>query len=240
MVLTSLELRDKTFDTKFRGYDPEEVDEFLDIVTDDYEELVRRNHEQEMEIKSLRDRLAYFDELKESLSQSVILAQDTAEKVKLAASDQASNIAKQAEYDAQALLNEARAKANEILRLATDNAKKVAVETEELKNKTRIFHQRLKSTVESQLSLIDSPEWEELLRPTAMYLQTSDEAFSEVLETALGEKLEIEEDRLDITRQLSAEEMAELAKQAEALEKAEVVGEQPSVGLSFELHNEEE
>ncbi|MER0122591.1 DivIVA domain-containing protein [Streptococcus sp. ZJ93] len=238
MVLTSLELKDKTFGTKFRGYDPEEVDEFLDIVTEDYEELVRKNHEQEMEIKTLKDRLAYFDELKESLSQSVILAQDTAEKVKIAASDQASNIAKQAEYDAQALVNEARNKANEILRLATDNAKKVAVETEELKNKTRVFHQRLKSTVESQLSLIDSPEWEEILRPTASYLQTSDEAFREVLETALGEKVEMVEEDFDMTRQLSAEEMAELAQQAEALEQA-ALSQQNSLGVSIDFNSED-
>ncbi|MGT2965341.1 DivIVA domain-containing protein [Streptococcus acidominimus] len=219
MVLTSLELKDKTFGTKFRGYDPEEVDEFLDIVTDDYEELVRKNHEQEMEIKSLRDRLAYFDELKESLSQSVILAQDTAEKVKIAAKEQASNIIKQAEYDGQSLLNASKDKANDILRLATDNAKKVAVETEELKNKTRVFHQRLKSSVESQLTLIDSPEWEEILRPTASYLQTSDEAFREVLEEALSESVDTPEDDLDVTRQMSAEEIAELVRQAEALEQ---------------------
>lgn len=31
MVLTALELKDKTFGTKFRGYDADEVDDFLDI-----------------------------------------------------------------------------------------------------------------------------------------------------------------------------------------------------------------
>ncbi|HFI0235862.1 TPA: DivIVA domain-containing protein [Streptococcus suis] len=222
MALTSLELKDKTFGTKFRGYNQEEVDEFLDMVTVDYEDLVRTKHEQESEIKSLKERLAYFDQMKESLSQSVLLAQDTADKVKVAAEDRAANIIKQADYDAQALLNEAKDKANEILRTATDNAKKVAVETEELKNKTRIFHQRLKSTVESQLSIINSSDWEEILRPTATYLQTSDEAFREVLESALEEKVEIqEEDGLDVTRQLSPEEVAELKRQAAALEAEE-------------------
>ena len=110
----------------------------MDIVTRDYEDLVHKNHAQETEIKSLKDRLSVFDEMKESLSQSVILAQDTADKVKHASEDQAHNIVKQAEYDAQNLLNEAKEKANAILRSATDNAKKIAVETEELKNKTRI------------------------------------------------------------------------------------------------------
>lgn len=222
MALTSLELKDKTFGTKFRGYDVEEVDDFLDIVTRDYEDLVRKNHALESEIKSLKDRLAYFDEMKESLSQSVILAQDTADKVKHAAEDQATNIVKQADYDAQTLLNEAKEKANAILRSATDNAKRLVVETEELKNKTRIFHQRLKSSVESQLSLVNSNEWEDILRPTATYLQTSDEAFREVLEKALDGGTEVaslpSEDDLEMTRQLSAEELEELKRQAEALD----------------------
>lgn len=214
MALTSLELKDKTFSTKFRGYNAEEVDDFLDIVTRDYENLVHKNHDQKTEIKSLKDRLSVFDEMKESLSQSVILAQDTADKVKHASEDQATNILKQAEYDAQNLLNEAKDKANSILRTATDNAKKIAVETEELKNKTRIFHQRLKSTVESQLSLINSSEWEDLLRPTASYLQTSDEAFREVLEKALDENPTITEEDLEMTRQLTTDELEELKRHA--------------------------
>ena len=39
MVLTSLELKDKTFGTKFRGYDADEVDDFLDEITSDYEKI---------------------------------------------------------------------------------------------------------------------------------------------------------------------------------------------------------
>lgn len=222
MALTSLELKDKTFGTKFRGYNAEEVDEFLDIVTRDYEDLVRKNHAQESEIKSLKDRLAYFDEMKESLSQSVIIAQDTADKVKHAAEDQATNIVKQADYDAQTLLSEAKEKANLILRSATDNAKRLIVETEELKNKTRVFHQRLKSSLESQLSLVNSNDWEEILRPTATYLQTSDEAFREVLEKALegrlaGSEVASDED-LEMTRQLTVEELEELKRHADELE----------------------
>lgn len=221
MALTALELKDKTFSTKFRGYNAEEVDDFLEIVTRDYEDLVHKNHAQETEIKSLKDRLSVFDEMKESLSQSVILAQDTAEKVKHASEDKAHNILKQAEYDAQNLLNEAKEKANAILRSATDNAKSIVVETEELKNKTRLFHQRLKSTVESQLSLINSSEWEDILRPTATYLQTSDEAFREVLEKVLEEApAETSEEDLEITRQLTPEELEELQRHTSQMDSS--------------------
>ena len=209
MALTSLDIRDKAFSTKFRGYDIDEVEEFLDIIVNDYEELIRENHEKEAKIRNLEERLIYFDEMKDSLSQSVLIAQDTAERVKQAAQERSGNIVQQAEQDAQRLLDRAKYKANDILRQATDNAKRVAVETEELKNKTRVFHQRLKSTIESQLSIVDSQDWEDILRPTATYLQTSDEAFKVVVEEALGEKIELEEE-VDVTRQFSPEEIAEL------------------------------
>jgi len=87
MPITSLEIKDKTFSTRFRGFDQEEVDEFLDIVVRDYEDLVRSNHDKDLHIKSLEERLSYFDEMKDSLSQSVLIAQDTAERVKHAATE---------------------------------------------------------------------------------------------------------------------------------------------------------
>ena len=214
MALTSLEIRDKAFSTRFRGYDIDEVEEFLDIIVGDYEDLIRENHEKEAKIRNLEERLIYFDEMKDSLSQSVLIAQDTAERVKQAAQERSGNIVQQAEQDAQRLLDRAKYKANDILRQATDNAKRVAVETEELKNKTRVFHQRLKSTIESQLSIVDSQDWEDILRPTAAYLQTSDEAFKEVVEEAIGEKVELEEE-VDVTRQFSPEELAELQERIE-------------------------
>ena len=222
MPITSLEIKDKTFSTRFRGFDPEEVDEFLDIVVRDYEDLVRANHDKDLRIKSLEERLSYFDEMKDSLSQSVLIAQDTAERVKQAAHERSNNIIHQAEQDAQRLLEEAKYKANEILRQATDNAKKVAVETEELKNKSRVFHQRLKSTIESQLAIVESSDWEDILRPTATYLQTSDEAFKEVVSEVLGESVlqqHPEEEPIDMTRQFSQAEMAELQARIEAANK---------------------
>lgn len=218
MALTALEIKDKRFYVKFRGYDAKEVEEFQDMVYRDYEKLVRENHELETKISALEERLNYFDEMKDSLSQSVLIAQDTAERVKHAANERSETIVRQAEQDAHHLVEEAKAKANEILRHATDNAKKVAVETEELKNKTRVFHQRLKSTIESQLSIIDTPEWNEILRPTAMYIQTSDEAFREIVEKALGESVHhhSEDANIDLTRQFTSAEIEELQKRIEA------------------------
>lgn len=214
MVLTALDIKEKSFRNEFRGYNRDEVNEFLDIVINDYETLVRLNREQEQRIRDLDEKLTYFSDMKDSLTQSVILAQETSEKVKASARVEADNLLNKATYDAKQLIEEAKVKANQILRDASDDAKRVAVETEDLKRQSRIFHQRLLAAVEGQLGLVNAPEWDELLQPTAVYLQNSDAAFKEVVEKVLGEHVPEADDSqsIDATRQFSAEEMAELQR----------------------------
>ena len=220
MAITALDIKDKQFTTKFRGYNEQEVDEFLDIIVDDYEDLVRDNRELASRVKELEEKLAYFDEMKESL----ILAQETAEKVKASAADESANLINKANFNATHLVEEAKSKASEILRDATDEAKRVAIETEELKRQSRVFHQRLLAAVEGQLSLASAPEWGELLQPTAIYLQNSDAAFKEVVEKVLDEHVPDSNDAasFDATRQFTPDEMAELQRRvAESNKKVE-------------------
>ena len=60
MSITPQDIVDKVFSTKFRGYDKEEVDEFLDKIYIDYEELVRYKDETELYIKRLEERLSDY------------------------------------------------------------------------------------------------------------------------------------------------------------------------------------
>ena len=60
MSITPQEIIDKAFSIKFRGYNKEEVDEFLDKIYFDYEELVRYKDETEVYIKRLEEHLSFF------------------------------------------------------------------------------------------------------------------------------------------------------------------------------------
>ena len=60
MSITPQEISDKEFSKTFRGYDKEEVDEFLDKIYIDYEELVRYKDETERYIKRLEERLSDY------------------------------------------------------------------------------------------------------------------------------------------------------------------------------------
>ena len=192
MALTPLDIQNKTFPTKMRGYNQDEVDDFLDLVVRDYEEITIRNRELENAVKHSEEKLEYFNELKDALNQSIIVAQDTADKVKTSASkesevivtsaqNKADELVATAEKRAHQLTTDAEEKARQILTDATEKAKQLAVETEDLKKKTRVFHQRISLMLESQLEQVKSPEWDEILQPFSSYVSDSHEVIKEVL-----------------------------------------------------------
>ena len=60
MSITPQEISDKAFSRKFRGYDQEEVDLFLDKIYFELEEMIRSKDEAELYIKKLEERLSYY------------------------------------------------------------------------------------------------------------------------------------------------------------------------------------
>ena len=60
MSITPQEISDKAFSRKFRGYDQEEVDLFLDKIYFELEEMIRYKEEAELYIKKLEERLSYY------------------------------------------------------------------------------------------------------------------------------------------------------------------------------------
>ena len=60
MSIRPQEIIDKAFSIKCRGYNKEEVDDFLDKIYFDYEELVRYKDETEIYVKKLEERLSFY------------------------------------------------------------------------------------------------------------------------------------------------------------------------------------
>ena len=203
MALTPLDINNKSFSTKMRGYSQDEVDDFMDLVGRDYEEAVTKNRELEKALKHAEEKLEYFNELKDALNQSIIVAQDTADKVKTSASkesevmitsaqNKADDLVSTAEKRANELTAAAEAKAKEILNDATVNARQLATETNDLKTKTRVFHHNLSLMLQSQLEMVKSPEWDEILKPFNSYVQDGHEVFKELVAKDLDNEAEPE------------------------------------------------
>ncbi len=193
MALTPLDIQNKDFSTKMRGYNQDDVDDFLDQVTRDYEDALQKNRELEKSLKHAEEKLQYFNELKDALNQSIIVAQDTADKVKSSANKEsemiitsADNQAKEtlveAERKSNAMIADAEAKSTQILAEAIERTRQLAGETEDLKKKTRVFHQRLSLMLETQLEQVKSEEWEEILKPFSSYVGDKHTAVKEILD----------------------------------------------------------
>ncbi|MBP2098361.1 DivIVA domain-containing protein [Enterococcus rivorum] len=198
MALTPLDIQNKNFSTKMRGYNQDDVDDFLDQVTKDYEDSLQKVRELEKSLKHAEEKLQYFNELKDALNQSIIVAQDTADKVKTSANRESEVIVTSAENTANEmisaaekrssnLVSAAEEKAMNILTEATERARQLAVETDDLKKKSRVFHQRLILMLESQLEQVKTEEWNDMLKPFSSYVSDSHTVIKEVLSKELDE-----------------------------------------------------
>jgi cell division initiation protein len=91
--LTPLDIHNKEFNRGFRGYDEDEVNEFLDQIIKDYEQVIREKKEIEERVHELTEKLGHFTNIEETLNKSILIAQETAEDVKRNA--QSSSLKKQ-------------------------------------------------------------------------------------------------------------------------------------------------
>jgi len=152
MPLTPLDIHNKEFARGFRGYDEDEVNEFLDQIIKDYEMIIREKKELEEKVKDLQERLAHYNNIEETLNKSIIIAQEAGEDVKRNAQKEAKLIVREAEKNADRIINDALSK-----------ARKIAIEIEELKKQSKVFRSRIKLLIEAQLDLVNSEEWDQFL-----------------------------------------------------------------------------
>lgn len=152
MPLTPLDIHNKEFTKGFRGYDEDEVNEFLDQVIKDYELIIREKKELEEKLNDLNDRLGHFSNIEETLNKSIVVAQEAAEEVKRNAQKEAKLIIREAEKNADRIVNESLSK-----------ARKIALEIEDLKKQSKVFRTRFKMLIEAQLDLLNTDDWDHLL-----------------------------------------------------------------------------
>ncbi len=164
MPLTPLDIHNKEFSRRLRGYDEDEVNEFLDQVIKDYEGLIRENKDLQNQLLAVQERLDHFANLEETLSKTIIVAQEAADEVKNNAKKEAQLIIKESEKNADRIINESLSK-----------ARKVSMEVEELKKQASIYRTRFRTLVEAQLELLSQDGWDALENQTRELERTSSE-----------------------------------------------------------------
>ncbi|GKV60790.1 hypothetical protein LMRF01_2734 [Listeria monocytogenes] len=97
MPLSPLDIHNKEFTRGFRGYDEDEVNDFLDQIIKDYEQVIKEKKRIEDTLNNSEERLGHFTNIEETLNKSLIVAQTAAEEVKASAEKEAKLIIREAE-----------------------------------------------------------------------------------------------------------------------------------------------
>ena len=149
MDLTPLDVRKKKEDFRraVRGYDPAQVDGFLDLVADRLEDLVGRELRLREQSELLREQLAAFQEREKALNEALVTAQELREEARA-----------QAEKSADLRVREAERQAREILRDAESAVHGARRGLDELRVRRTGFLRSLRTTIEHFLVEIEEEE----------------------------------------------------------------------------------
>src|SRR5574344_1061864 len=145
------------FNRTLHGYDPMEVNNFLDNVISQVEKIINsskakdaRISELEQQLKDyseLKIKLAQYEHMEETLNKAIFMAEKTSAQMKLTASREGELIVEDAKRNANRIVNNALLKASETER-----------EAEMLKRNVTIFKRKVKDELECQLDMIDDIE----------------------------------------------------------------------------------
>lgn len=143
-MLTPLEIENKKFSKQMvNGYNVEEVDEFLDLLTVDYERMYKENSEAREKIEQLTGDLAHYKTIESTLQSTLMMAQSTAEEVK--------NVAKQ---QAEQIIEDARMSASKEVSMLEQEIMVKKKELEDAQKQFDIYKAKMESLLISQLEIL--------------------------------------------------------------------------------------
>lgn len=150
MKLTSIDIRKQDFKKVMRGYDPIEVETFLTMIAEEFEELQRSNKELNQKLTETQTQLQDYKSMEKTLQATLMQAQDVSAKA-----------IDNAKREGQLIIQEAEMKATQILDKARNENTRLKEEIEILKAKKNTLVSRLKLLLNSELELIRALEVDE-------------------------------------------------------------------------------
>lgn len=147
MKITPMDISNKEFKKVLRGYDSEEVDEFLDKIVEEYEVLFKENAILKEKMSVMDDRIDHYSNIENTIQNTLVLAQNAAEQAKKSAQKEADLIVRNSNETAQKILDKAH---SDVIR--------VNDEYERLKQDFIRFRVKFRSFMNVQLETFDDLE----------------------------------------------------------------------------------
>lgn len=175
-MLSPLDLQNKRVVTKKRKYDKEEMDEYLDLVFENYKILFNEHQELQKQVKTLSDGIQYYRSIETTMQKALVLAEKTSKETKDAAI-----------LKAEAIEKDANTKAAKIVSDAETEYDKIKDKCLTLMQQFNQYKMQLKQVATAQLELVTSesfdvyiPELDSLKKESTA---TIEESITEPLET---------------------------------------------------------
>jgi cell division initiation protein len=147
MKIVPLDIIHKTFKRKISGYDPDEVSEFLGIVSDELEAVIIERNKLKEALREKELELLEYKDRERILKDTITTASQMSDRIKV-----------DAEREARIILNEANQKGEMIIRDARDSLKNTYKEISDLKRIKLQFETQMKSMLDAYKSLIEKQD----------------------------------------------------------------------------------
>ena len=144
-MIRPIEIQNKQFLKSVRGYNAQEVDEYMVQIVQSMEELIQTNIEVTAKVKGLEKDMARYVQMEQTINEAMILAQKTSDDMIRNSEEKAKYIIERAEGDAQKILNEANAEVLDAMK-----------RKEEVIRSYQTFIMKFKVILESELKQIDT------------------------------------------------------------------------------------
>jgi cell division initiation protein len=147
MPIRPIDVRHKEFKNSFRGYDANQVDDFLDAVADEFERAYTDNSRMREEISSLRERLQQFEELEGSIQAALVHAEQAADDLRRSAS-----------READFTIREAKARSHQMLAESSTRIERVQESYEALQEAKRNFTNDFRHLLKTYMDIMENME----------------------------------------------------------------------------------
>lgn len=144
-MITPMDIHNKTFSRQIRGYAQDEVNTFLEELAKDYERIYREHREMEEEMDTIRTKLRNYEKMEATMSNTLVMAQETADNVK-----------KNAHKEAELSIREAQNEAHKIVADAEAARRRMNGDLLKTEGDMNLYIEKLLSNFKSALALIES------------------------------------------------------------------------------------
>src|SRR5829696_3218988 len=158
MPIRPIDIRRKEFKSGFRGYETNQVDDFLDAVADEFERNYTENQRMREEVSSLRDRLQQFEDLEGSIRAALVHAEQASNDLRRAATQEAEGIKQTAQREADFTIREAQSRSHQMLADSSARIERVQKSYDALQEAKRSFANDFRHLLKTYTDLMDNME----------------------------------------------------------------------------------